>query len=105
MVQNPQCKPYFHDWQTLATFNVNNASWTPDSDGFIVILLNDAVSTTQYAYVKEGSMSAKPICTVTCLNGPQGASFTSSTPVQKGKTYYLQTNVSDVLIRFMPFDV
>ena len=104
-VSDAIARPHFKNRQLLATFNVNGAIWTPNSDGFITIMLRDAVSTIQYAYVKPGSSSADPICTVTCLSGPQGATFTNTAPVQKGQTYYLQTNVSDVPIYFTPFDV
>lgn len=104
MQLNPECKPYFHNWVQLSGFENNNDTWTAPCDGFISIVLNQNVSTTEYAYIFDGALGMYAT-TLVIPNGPQGYAYSNSAPVQKNRQYTLQTNVSNVYITFMPYDV
>ena len=104
MVQNPQCKPYFHDWQTIPNFSANGDTWTAPSDGYVNIVVADMSTSTEYVYLLENS-DLVPCCSLMLLTGANGGTFTNGTTVKKGNSYRLSTNISTSNIRFRAFDV
>ena len=104
MVQNPQCKPYFHDWQSITGFNNNNDTWTAPSDGFIKLMIRDVSTTLEYIYIQDMTLH-EYICNLTLVDGAKGGWHVEVGAVQKGRTYALATNLSMITIKFMPFDV
>lgn len=104
MQTNPIFKPYFHDWQTINSFSTNGDSWTAPSDGFLSFAISDTSSTIEYSYIKEAGVLLA-VGSLLLLQGAQGGVWVNTIPVQKGKTYTLDSNAPTTQCRFMPFDV
>ena len=104
MQLNPECKPYFHNWESITGFNNNNDTWTAPSDGFIKLLIGDISTTMEYIYIQDRDIS-EYICNLTLIDGARGAWFVEIGAVQKGHTYALTTNLTGITIKYMPFDV
>jgi len=103
-VGSPLPKPYFHNWESITGFNNNNDTWTAPSDGFIKLMIGDTSTTTEYIYVQDTNMR-EYVCNLMLVDGAKGGWYIEVGVVQKGRTYALATNLTNITLKFMPFDV
>lgn len=101
---NPLAKGKFKDWENVANFSSNGDTWTAPSDGFILVLASDNLTTSEYAYIRDVAMGNMNICCIACLNGTQGLTFSNMAPIQKGKQYVIRTSFSSITVKFMAYD-